>query len=70
MKVFVDDKPVEIISGMTVRHALIAAGLDLNFLQSLQVRDEWGNLLGHDGALCEGARLRTTDIGIENRSGR
>jgi hypothetical protein len=57
MKVFVNDKPIEILPGMTVRHALISAGLLKELEASKRVFDEWGNEVGLDGALAEGSRI-------------
>ncbi|MDQ7786597.1 MAG: hypothetical protein RDU01_03235 [Thermodesulfovibrionales bacterium] len=57
MNVFVNDTPVVLAPGMTVRHALTGAGV-MNVTGSLwRVYDEWGNELGLDGALSEGARI-------------
>jgi hypothetical protein len=56
MRVFVNDKAVDILPGMTVRHALINAGL-LREVGPKKVYDEWGNEIGLDGALSEGARI-------------
>jgi hypothetical protein len=56
MKVFVNDKPVDILPGMTVRHALIGAGL-LYEIGPRKVYDEWGNEIGLDGALTEGTKI-------------
>ncbi len=56
MRVFVNDKAVDILPGMTVRHALISAGL-LHEIGPKKVYDEWGNEIGLDGALSEGARI-------------
>lgn len=57
MKVYVNDTPVDILPGMTVKHALIYAGLlkDREFLK--KVYDEWGNEIGLDGALSEGLKI-------------
>ena len=57
MKVYVNQKPVEILPGMTVRHALVSAGLLKAMEKSKKVYDEWGNELGLDGALSEGMRI-------------
>lgn len=57
MRIYVNDRPVDLAPGMTVRHALTAAGLVAGVNQGLAVRDEWGNELGLDGALADGARL-------------
>lgn len=57
MKVFVNHKPVEVLHGMTVRHALTSAGLLKEIENSKKVYDEWGNELGLDGALFEGMEI-------------
>lgn len=57
MKVYVNDTPVNILPGMTVKHALIHAGLLLNIVSSEKVYDEWGNEIGLDGALSEGLKI-------------
>jgi len=56
MKVYVCNQPVFISEGMTVRHALLAAGCREE-LEKLLVRDEWGNEVGLDGALYDGQKL-------------
>ncbi|MDA8433122.1 MAG: hypothetical protein M0Z60_09190 [Nitrospiraceae bacterium] len=56
MRVYVDNKAVDILPGMTVRHALISAGL-LKEIGLKKVYDEWGNEIGLDGALAEGAKI-------------
>jgi hypothetical protein len=56
MRVFVNDKAVDILPGMTVRHALLRAGL-LAEIGEKKVWDEWDNEIGLDGALSEGARI-------------
>ena len=57
MTVFVNDKPVEILPGMTVRHALIKAGLFKEVVKAKKVYDEWGDEIGLDGALSEGMKI-------------
>jgi hypothetical protein len=57
MKVYVDRVPLELLPGMTVRHALIAAGLLKEIEASKKAYDEWGNELGLDGALSEGMKI-------------
>jgi ABC-type multidrug transport system ATPase subunit len=57
MKVYVNQKPVELLPGMTVRHVLVSAGLLKAMEKSKKVYDEWGNELGLDGALIEGMRI-------------
>ena len=60
IEVFVNDRPVTVFRGLTVKHALIAAGGDL-YRPALDgdtaVRDENGFVIGLEGALHEGARL-------------
>jgi hypothetical protein len=52
MRVYVNLELVEVAPGMTVRHALIAAGL-LDCLRTGQKPyDQWGNEIGLDGALA------------------
>lgn len=57
MKVYVNQTPVDLFPGMTVKHALIGAGLLETIEGSKKVFDEWGNELGLDGALSEGMRI-------------
>lgn len=57
MKVYVNQKPVEILPGMTVRHALVSAGLLKEMEKSKKVYDEWRNELGLGGELSEGIRI-------------
>lgn len=56
MKVYVNDMEVTLLPGMTVRHAITAAGL-LSAMAHATVRDAWGHVVGLDGALSEGERL-------------
>jgi len=57
MKVYVNQRCIEILSGTTVKHALISAGLLKELEKSKKVYDEWGNELGLDGALSEGMKI-------------
>jgi hypothetical protein len=57
MRVYVNDIEVNILPGMTVRHALIGAGLVKDIETSKRVYDEWGNELGLDGALTDAAKM-------------
>ena len=57
MRVFVNDQPVDVIPGMTVRHALMVAGGLKEVGGSKKVYDEWGNEIGLDGALSEGMKM-------------
>jgi hypothetical protein len=57
MKVYVNKRPVEMLPGMTVRHALISVGLLKEIEKSKKVYDEWGNEIGLDGALSDGMKI-------------
>ncbi len=58
MRIFVNGKPVDLLPGMRVRHALIQLGLLHEGKNgSFRVQDRWGNLLGLDGALRDGEEI-------------
>lgn len=57
MRVYVNNKPVEILPGMTVKHALINSGLLKEIKAGKKVYDEWGNEIGLDGELSEGEKI-------------
>lgn len=57
MKVYVNDKAVDLWQGMKVRHALAGSGLLWELGEGKRVYDQWGNEVGLDGALNEGARI-------------
>lgn len=57
MKIYVNGKEIELLPGMTVRHALIHAGLLKEIEKGKKVLDQWGNELGLDGALAGGAKI-------------
>jgi len=57
MKVYVNRIAVDVLPGMTVKHALIHAGLLKEIEASKKVYDEWGNEVGLDGALSEGMKI-------------
>ena len=57
MEVYVNDRPVQVLPGMTVKHALIQEGLLRELERGKKVYDEWANELGLDGALSEGMRI-------------
>jgi hypothetical protein len=57
MKVFVNDQEVNIGTGMTVKHALTAAGLIDEIEKGKKVYDEMGNEIGLGGALTEGTKI-------------
>ena len=57
MKVYVNDKPVQLLPGTTVRQALVREGRLEELERGKKVYDEWGNELGQDGALSEGVKI-------------
>ena len=57
MRVFVNQRPVDLLPGMTVKHALIAADLLKQVEAGKKVYDDWGNEVGLGGALAEGAKI-------------
>ncbi|HNY69210.1 MAG: hypothetical protein WBJ54_02535 [Syntrophorhabdus sp.] len=57
MKVYVNDQEVDLAPGMTVRHALTAAGLINEIDKGKKVYDEMGNEIGLGGALTDGLRI-------------
>ena len=57
MTIYVNDRPVVLLPGMTVKHALIGAGLLKAVEAGQKAYDEWGNEVGLDGALAEGMRI-------------
>lgn len=57
MKVYVNHIAVDVLPGMTVKHALIHAGLLKEIEVLKKVYDEWGNEVGLDGALSEGLKI-------------
>ena len=57
MKVFVNNQEVELLPGMTVRHALIGAGVQKALSEVVRVTDEWGNSIGMDGTVDEGTKI-------------
>ena len=57
MKVYVNNQEVTLGPGMTVKHALTAAGLINEIEKGKKVYDEMGNEIGLGGALTGGARI-------------
>jgi hypothetical protein len=57
MKIYVNDRPIDLLSGMTIKHALVRADLLKEVEASKKVYDEWGNEVGLDGALSEGMKI-------------
>jgi hypothetical protein len=57
MRVYVNNKPVELLPGMTVRHALLKAGLLGQIEAGRKVYDDWGNEVGLAGALSANMKI-------------
>jgi hypothetical protein len=57
MRIYVNDQPLELFPGMTIRHALIKAGLLSEIEAGRKVYDEWGNEIGLAGALSAGMKI-------------
>lgn len=57
MRLFVNNREVDLMPGMKVIHALIGAGLDGELKKGKKVYDEWGNEVGLDGELAGGIKL-------------
>lgn len=57
MRVYVNNKPIDILPGMKVKHALINANLLKEIELGKKVYDEWGNEIGLDGAMSEGIKI-------------
>ena len=57
MTVYVNGEKVELLPGMTVRHALIQSGHIQKYETGQKVYDEWGSEMGLSGALWDGARI-------------
>ena len=57
MKVYVNDREVNLMAGMKVKHAVIAAELMDQVKQGGKVYDDAGHEIGLDGALTDGVRI-------------
>jgi hypothetical protein len=57
MRVYVNQKPVEVFPGMQVKHALICADQIGKIPVGVKAYDEWGHELGLDGALVPGMKI-------------
>lgn len=57
MKIYVNNKLIELLPGMTVKHALINSGLLEEIKKGKKVFDEWSNEIGLDGELTEGIKI-------------
>lgn len=69
MLIYVNDIQVELLPGMTVRHALIAALGAQSGSGIISVRDGWGNTIGLDGALRDGERIKAVMAGNGDENG-
>jgi hypothetical protein len=57
MRIYINKIPCDLLPGMTVRHALIRAGLLKETGPAQKVFDEQGNEISLDGALSEGEKI-------------
>jgi hypothetical protein len=57
MRIYVNQKPVDLVPGMQVKHALISAVRMAEVAGGLKVYDAWGHELGLDGALADGMKI-------------
>jgi len=58
MKIYINNQEIDLIPGMTVRHALITAELIDLVKEGKKVYDEMENEIGLGGALTEGAKIQ------------
>ncbi len=49
MKIYVNDRPIDLLPGMTIRHARVRADHLKEVEASKKVYDEWGNEVGLAG---------------------
>jgi hypothetical protein len=57
LRIYLDSRPLQLLPGMVVRHALIRAGLLQEIDSGKKVYDAWGNEVDLDGALEDGMKL-------------
>ena len=57
MRVYVNDREVNLAPGMSVKHALIRLDLLKKIQAGKKVYDEAGHEIGLDGALAQGTRI-------------
>jgi hypothetical protein len=57
MRVYVNEKPVDLVPGMQVKHALIRAGQMSAIDAGLKVYDAWGHEVGLEGALADDMKI-------------
>jgi hypothetical protein len=58
MRILINDQEITLSSGMTVRSALVRAGLVDEIEKGARVLDEWDQEIGLNGALEDGSRIR------------
>ncbi len=63
MRVYVNNKPIDLLPGMTIKHALIKTNLLREIEKGRKVFDEWGNEIGLDGELMDGVRIFVREKG-------
>ena len=56
MRIWLNEQPLTLATGMKIRDVLIQADLLPEIEKGSKVFDEWGNEVGLDGALQEGCR--------------
>jgi len=66
MKVYVNNNEIHLAPGMTVRHAIVGAGLLDEINAGKKVLDEWGNEVGLDGAVSEHYRIYLEEKGVRS----
>jgi hypothetical protein len=64
--VYVNDVRYSLLSGMTVQHALMAAGV-LKERDAVRLYDKWGNEIGLFGAVFDGMRITTAPPDVKER---
>lgn len=57
ISVYVNDEEVNVLPGMTVKHAVVSAGFFEEIEASKKIFDEQGKEVGLDGAATEGMKL-------------
>ena len=57
MRIYVNDREVDLAPGMSVKHALIRLDLLKEIKAGKKVYDEAGHEIGLDGALSDGMRI-------------
>ena len=57
MRIWLNDKPITLIPGMTIRQILIQSDCLREIEKGWMVYDEWDNEVGLDGAIENGSRF-------------